>query len=117
MLFVLFETYTAAATALDDSHRFPTWEAKLGWCLFIVPCLLMTGLFLLLGGERGNIGFSLIGLSVLLYMAFMFLEDALGPEPMGHGDWVFTGIWIILCAVAIAAAWHFKRQLRSEPGE
>ena len=28
-------------------------------------------------------------------MAFMFLEDALGPEPMGRGDWIFTGIWIL----------------------
>ena len=117
IFFVLSETYSAAATALDDSHRFPAWEAKLGWCLFVLPCLLVTGMVLLLRGGRETIGFSLIGLSVLLYMAFMFLEDALGPEPMGRGDWVFTGIWIILSAVATAAAWLLKRQIRSEPSE
>jgi hypothetical protein len=50
-------------------------------------------------------------------MAFMFLEDALGPEPMGRGDWIFNGIWIILCSVATAAAWLLKRRLRSEPSE
>jgi hypothetical protein len=116
-LFVLSETYSAVATALDNSHRFPSWEAKLGWCMFVLPCLLLTGLFLLLRGERETIGFSLVGLSLLLYVAFMFLEDALNPEHMGRGDWVITGIWIVLCAVATAAAWLIKRSIRTEPSE
>jgi hypothetical protein len=29
ILFVLFEIYSSAATALDHSHRFPAWEAKM----------------------------------------------------------------------------------------
>jgi hypothetical protein len=116
MLFVLFETYSAAATALDHSHRFPAWEAKLGWFLFLLPCLLVTGLVFLLRGERETIGFSLVGLSVLLYLAFMFLEDALSPEQMSRGEWVFNGIWIMLCSAAIAASRLLKRQLRSELG-
>jgi hypothetical protein len=114
IFFVLAETYSAAATALDNSHRFPAWEATLGWCLFALPCLLVTGLVFLLRGGRETIGFSLIGLSALLYMAFMSLEDALGPEPMGRGDWLFTGIWILLCAVATAAAWLLKRRFGSD---
>jgi hypothetical protein len=117
IFFVLSEAYSGAATALDDSRRFPAWEAKLGWCMFALPCLLVTGLVFLFRGERETIGFYLIGLSVSLYTAFMFLEDVLSPEPMGRGDWVFTGIWIILCAVATGAAWLLKRQLRSEPSE
>lgn len=115
ILFALSETYSAAATALDDTHLFPAWETKLGWCLFVLPCLLLTGLVLLLRGERQTIGFSMIGLSALLYTAFLLLEDKIGPEPMGRGDSVFTGIWIIVCCIATAAAWLLKRRLRSEP--
>jgi|SRR5665213_4632140 len=115
ILFVLSETYSAAATALDDSNRFPAWEAKLGWCLFVLPCLVVTGLFFLLRGERETIVLSLVGLSVLLYLAFMFLEDALSPEHMDRGAWVFDGIWILLCAAAVAAAWVLKRRLGSDP--
>lgn len=117
ILFVLFETYSASATALDHSNRFPAWETKVGWGLFALPCLLLTGLVFLLRRERGNIGFTFVGLSILLYLAFMFLEDALSREPMGRGEWVFNGIWIMLCAVATAAAWLLKRPLRSEPSE
>ena len=57
ILFVLFEIYSASATALDDSNRFPAWEAKLGWGLFVLPCLLVFGLFLLLSGKRERLGF------------------------------------------------------------
>src|ERR1039458_907853 len=98
IVFVLFETYSASATALDHSSRFPTWEPKLGWCLFVLPCLLVIGLFFLLRGERENVGFSLVGLSVLLYLAFMFLEDAVSLDPMDRGEWVFSGIWTMFCA-------------------
>jgi len=117
ILFVLFETYSAAATALDHSNRFPAWEAKLGWCLFVLPCLLVTGLFFLLRGERETTGFSLVGLSLLVYLAFMFLEEALSTERMVRGEWLFSGFWTMLCAVGIGAAWILKRQHRSEPSE
>ena len=104
ILFVLFEIYSASATALDDSNRFPAWEAKLGWGLFVLPCLLVFGLFLLLRGKREQLGFSLVGLSLLFFVGFLFLEDLLAPERIGRLDWVFTGIWLTLCAIAIGAA-------------
>ena len=113
ILFVLFETYSAAATALDHSGRFPVWEARLGWWLLILPCLLVAGLVLLLRRARENIGFSLVGLSAL----FMFLEDALSREHMEHGDWLNTGIWIVLCFVATLAAWLLRIRRRSEVAE
>jgi len=53
----------------------------------------------------------------LLYLAFMFLEEALSREPWDRRAWLFDGIWIMLCAVAAAAAWLLKRPLRSEPSE
>jgi hypothetical protein len=117
ILLVLSEAYSAAATALDHSNRFPAWEAKLGLCLFVLPCLLVTGLFFLLRGERETMGFSLVGLSLLLYLAFMFLEDALSPERMVRGEWLFNGFWIMLCAAGTGAAWILKRRHRSEPSE
>jgi hypothetical protein len=113
ILFVLFEIYSSATTALDDSHRFPAWEAKLGWGLFVLPCLLLFGLFLLLSERRKRLGLSLVGLSLLLYMGFLFLEDLLAPERMGRLDWLFTGTWITLSAIAMGAA----RFLMSGTGE
>ena len=104
ILFALLEIYSASAAALDDSNRFPAWEAKLGWGLFVLPCLLVFGLFLLLSGKRERLGFSLVGLSLLLYVGFVFLEDLLAPERMGRLDWVFTGMWVTLCAIAMGAA-------------
>jgi hypothetical protein len=77
----------------------------------ILPFLLVTGL-VLLRGERETLGFSLAGLSVLLYLAFMFVEDALSPEHMDRREWVFNGIWIMLCAIATGAAWLLKRRFK-----
>ena len=104
ILFAFVEIYSASATALDDSKRFPAWEAKLGLGLFVLPCLLVFGLFFLLKVKRDRLGFSLIGLSLLLYAGFVFLENLLAPERMGRLDWVFTGIWVTLCAIAMGAA-------------
>ena len=104
LMFVLLEAYSASATALDYSNRFPAWETKLGWGLFVLPCLLVFGLFFLLSRRRERLGFSLVALSLLLYMGFLFLEDLLVPEHMRRLDWAFTGMWITLCAIAIGAA-------------
>lgn len=117
LLFVLFETYSAAATALDHSDRFPTWEVKLGWCLLILPLLLAAGLVFLLRSARESIGFYLIGGSVVLYLAFLFLENALVHDRTSKGDLVSMGIWVVLCSVATAAAWLLKRSLTSELSE
>jgi len=109
IVFAIFETYSALATALDDSRRFPAWEAMLGWGLFVLPSLLMIGLVLLLLGRRSTLGFSLVASSVLLYMGFLFLELALVGE-IQRTDWLVVGIWATLCAIATAAAWLLMRR-------
>jgi hypothetical protein len=108
-VFAIFETYSALGTALDNSRRFPAWEAKLGWGLFVLPSLLMIGLVLLLLGKRLTLGFSLVASSLLLYMSFVFLELALAGK-MERTDWVVVGIWATLCAIATAAAWLLRRR-------
>ena len=110
IVFAIFETYSALATALDNSRRFPAWEAKLGWGLFVLPSLLMIGLVLLLFGNRSTLGFSLVESSLLLYMGFLFLEIALiGKNPIKRTGSVI-GIWVTLCAIATSAAWLLRRR-------
>ena len=109
ILFAFSETYSALATAFDNSRRFPAWEAKLGWGMLVLPSLLMIGLVLLLFGKRLTLGFSLVVSSLLLYMGFLFLELTLGPK-IEQMDWVFAGIWTGLCALATAAAWLLRRR-------
>ena len=103
IVFAIFETYSALGTALDNSRRFPAWEAKVGWGLFVLPSLLMIGLVLLLFGKRLTLGFSLVASSVLLYMGFVFFELALDGK-IGRTEWLVVGIWATLCAIATAAA-------------
>lgn len=109
IVFAIFETYSALATALDNSRRFPRWEAKLGWGLLILPSFLMIGLVLLLLGRRMTLGFCLIASSLLLYMGFLFLELALHGS-IERSDWLFVNIWAALCAIAAAAAWLLRRR-------
>jgi hypothetical protein len=109
IVFAIFETYTALGTALDNSRRFPAWQAKLGWGLLVLPSLLMTGLVLLFSGKRSRLGFSLVASSLLLYMGFLFLELALVGR-IERTDWVVVGIWVTLCATATAAAWFLRRR-------
>ena len=109
IVFAIFETYSALATALDNSRRFPVWEAKLGWGLFVLPSLLMIGLVLLLFGKRLTLGFALVVSSLLLYMGFVFLEFALVGR-IERTDWLVVGIWATLCAIATAAAWLLRRR-------
>lgn len=114
VLLVLSEVYSAAATALDHSGRFPAWEAQLGWSLFVLPCLLLFGLILLLSSRPRRIGFYLIGLSVVLYTGFLFLEDFLARKQAIRMDWTMNGIWLTLCALAIRAGWILSdRRVRS----
>jgi hypothetical protein len=113
ILFVFFETYSADATALDHSKRFPAWEASLGWGLFVLPCLLVFGLILLLSRRHGRLGFYLVGLSLILYMGFLFLEGFLHREQVVRMKWIFNfynGVWITLSAVAVGAAWLLKHR-------
>jgi hypothetical protein len=109
ILFAIFETYSALATALDNSRRFPAWETKLGWGMFVLPFLLIFGLVLLLFGKRLTLGFSLVESSLLLYMGFLLLEMALVGK-INRTDWLVVGIWATLCALATAAAWLLRRR-------
>jgi hypothetical protein len=109
IVFAIFETYSALPTAFDNSRRFPAWEAKLGWGMFVLPSLLMIGLVLLLFGKRLTLGFSFVVSSLLLYIGFLFLELALGPR-IEQMDWVFVGFWTALCALATAAAWLLRQR-------
>jgi hypothetical protein len=109
IVFAIFETYSGLATALDSSRRFPAWEARLGWGLFVLPSLLLIGLILLLFSNRLTLGFSLVESSLLLYMGFLFLEIALIGK-IDRTDWLVVGIWTTLCALATAAAWLLRRR-------
>jgi len=109
ILLAFSETYSALATAFDKSRRFPAWEAKLGWGMFVLPSFLIVGLVLLVVGKRLTLGFYLVALSLLLYLGFLFLDLALGPR-IEHLDWVFAGIWTGLFALATAAAWFLRRR-------
>jgi hypothetical protein len=110
ILFVLSEAYSAAATALDHSGRFPAWEAQLGWGLFVLPCLLLFGLILLLSSKLKRLGLYLIGLSLVVYAEFLLLEDFLARKQVVRMDWIFNGMWLTLCALAIGAGWLLKHR-------
>ena len=110
LLLTASEAYTAAATALDHSSRSPNWESKLGWLLFILPCELLTGLFLLLEGDRARIGFGLVLANVLMYFGFICLDGVLVPDSW---DRVALGVvtgWVVFFLIAIGAAHLLRRQ-------
>lgn len=90
--FVLFEGYTAAATALDHTRRFPHWESTLGWFLFVLPCELFVALPLLMDRERARLGFLLVTANLFVYALFMCLEVALAHEGLGRADIIGGGL-------------------------
>jgi len=73
LVFMLFEVYSAAATALDRNARFPSWEPLLGWGHFVLPCVLLISLFLL-HGRYARLGFYLVAANLCLYASFMTFE-------------------------------------------
>jgi hypothetical protein len=105
LLFAACELYSAAATALDHSRRFPAWESKLGWILFLLPLVLLVSLFVFYSG-RGKIAFWLVSGNVAAYAGFCCLESYLAPDPSASRGamWQVIGIWVSLFAVAIGAA-------------
>lgn len=107
ILFALFEIYSAAATALDHSGRFPAWESNLGWCLFLLPCELIVALALLMYSGRPRLGFYLVLLNLAMYAGFMFLESVLVHDfPSDkRAIWSVFGIWASLFVIALGAAW------------
>jgi hypothetical protein len=94
LILMLFELYSAAATALDRNPRFPNWEHLLGWAIFVLPGVLLASLFLL-HGSRPKLGFSLIIGNLCLYAGFITFESvAYGGTPVSpSGLWEVGGIW------------------------
>jgi hypothetical protein len=105
LIFMLFEIYSAAATALDKNPRFPGWEHPLGWVLFVLPCVLLASLFLL-HGSRPKLGFLLVAGNLCLYASFMIFESvAFGGTPASPwAIWEVGGIWAVLFLAAVLAA-------------
>jgi 4-amino-4-deoxy-L-arabinose transferase-like glycosyltransferase len=105
LIFVLFEVYSASATALDRNPAFPSWEQLLGWALFVLPCGLLVSLFLL-HGRRSKLGFSLVVGNLCLYASFMIFElTASHGIPESHrAMWEVEGIWAMLFLAAFLAA-------------
>jgi hypothetical protein len=105
LIFTVFEVYSAMATALDSSLRFPRWESYLGWALLILPATLLASLFLL-HGRRPKLGFSIIIANLCLYASFIIFESiASVGAPVSHqAEWEFWGICAMLFLVAVLAA-------------
>ena len=105
LLFGTFETYSAAATALERNPAFPGWERQLGWALFVLPCILIASLFLL-RGRRSRIGFSLVIANLCLYAGFMMFEamNDRGQPTSLQAVWEVGGIWSALFVAALLAA-------------
>jgi hypothetical protein len=105
LIFVLFEGYSATATALDKNPAFPAWEPRLGWALFVLPCVLVASLFLF-HGRRSKLGFSLVAGNLCLYASFIIFESiAYHGTPTSHrAVWEVGGIWAALFAAALLAA-------------
>ena len=64
----------------------------MGWDLFVLPCLLLFELILQLSSEQERPGFYLVGLSLVRYMGFLFLDDFLVREQVVRMDWISNGI-------------------------
>lgn len=78
--------------------------------MFLLPCLIILGLTLLLGRTHRRLGFCLIGLSVVLYVGFLFLETSLVRKQEVRTDWTSDGIWLTLSSLAVGASWLLKNR-------
>jgi hypothetical protein len=108
LVFVLSEAYTAAATAVDHSRRFPAWESTLGWFLFVLPCELLVALALFIRRERASLGFLLVAANVLVYALFFIFEVVSDHETLDRTTLLVAGLWAIFFALAIGAAHLLK---------
>jgi hypothetical protein len=105
MIFMLFEVYSATATALETNSRFPGWERLIGWVLFVLPGALLASLFLF-HGRHPKLGFSIIIGNLCLYASFMVFESvAFGGTPVSPRTVCEVGaIWAALFLAAVLAA-------------
>jgi hypothetical protein len=106
LLFAFSELYSAAATSLDNTHRFPTWEPTLGRWMFILPCILVAGMTLLLLNRLRAWGFTMIFASLLIYGAFFIFEVHLSQHaPKNHTVGTIGVFWSLAFAIAFVAAY------------
>ena len=78
--------------------------------MFILPCELLTGLFLLLEGDRVRIGFWLVVANVLMYFGFMCLEDVLVSDTWDKVALKVDAGWVMFFLIAIGAAHLLRRK-------
>jgi hypothetical protein len=115
ILLVASETYSAAATALDNSSRLPVWEAKFGWLLFVLPCELTAGVFLLTKrAEKARLGFWLVILNTLTYAGFSCLDGDLVHAAWDRVELEVAGGWFLFLLIAIAAAHLLRRAFSTQ---
>jgi hypothetical protein len=109
LIFMLFEAYSAAATALDRNGSFPSWEPVLGWALFILPAALLASLFLF-HRRHPRLGFYLVVGNLGLYASFMVFESIVSRTTPGshQATWQVEGIWAMFFIAALLAA-HFLK--------
>jgi hypothetical protein len=106
----LSELYSAAATAFDDSPRYPAWESKLGWVLFVLPLELIVALVFLVNGSKARAGFWCVVANVLIYAGFFGFELVLIPESWDEVALRIAGGWVLFFVLAIGAAHLLRRQ-------
>jgi hypothetical protein len=106
----LSELYSAAATALDDSPRYPAWESTLGWFLFILPLELIIALVFLVSGSKTRTGFWCVVVNVLVYAGFFGFELIQAPEPWDGVALQLACGWILFFVLAIGAAHLLRRR-------
>jgi cell division protein FtsW (lipid II flippase) len=114
LIFVLFEVYSASATALDRDTAFPSWEHRLGWALLVLPCMLLVSLFLL-HGRRSKLGFSLTVGNLCLYASFMIFGSTAsqGIPATNRVMREVGGIWATLFLAAVLAARFIKTKTQT----
>jgi hypothetical protein len=115
ILLIVSETYSAAATALDNSSRLPVWEAKFGWLLFILPCELIAGVFFLTKrAEKARLGFWLVVLNTFMYAGFACLDGDLVHATWDRVELEVVGGWVLFLLIAIAAAHLLERAFSTQ---
>jgi hypothetical protein len=114
LLIGAFEVYSAAATALDRSSAFPSWEPRMGWALFALPCVLIASLFLL-HGRHSRFGYALVLTNLCLYAGFMIFEWLAykGYPASKEAAWQVGGFYCGLYFAALLAARHLKNKTQA----
>lgn len=104
LISVVFEGYTAAGIALS-------WESKLGWFLFVLPCELLIALVLLIRRVRARLGFHLVAANLFFYAVFIIYCEAMWVhQTQDTVTLTVVGLWATFLALAIGAAYFLRDQ-------